>query len=226
MIKISNRQIIDVVKYSQDKAVLVEKVPKLNSDSYTVNYFLLNFNDGKKEIVTKDAYLLKKFGPKRKEISEALGNFVVPSAMVLQDRRVMVIYPSGDTGLFDENGVLVRNGVLNYNGSPVCCIAEDGEYFWSVCEKDNAVIRFYADNAKTDIRIGGREQATFEHPHFISGDDDYVYVCCNRSTVRKIDKKTLSVTDVNRFYTDLTGYYKFGKFAIITTLDGAYCDKD
>ena len=67
MIKISNKQIIDVVRFSDDKAVLVEKVPKLNSESYGVNYFLLNFNDGKKEIVTKDAYLLKKFGSKRKE---------------------------------------------------------------------------------------------------------------------------------------------------------------
>ena len=90
MIKISNKQIIDVVRFSDDKAVLVEKVPKLNSESYGVNYFLLNFNDGKKEIVTKDAYLLKKFGSKRKEISEKLGNFVVPSSMVLSDKRVKI----------------------------------------------------------------------------------------------------------------------------------------
>ncbi len=226
LIKISNKQIIDVVRFSDDKAVLVEKVPKLNTDSYGVNYFLLNFNDGKKEIVTKDAYLLKKFGTMRKEISEKLGNFVVPGAMVLPDRRVMVIYPTGDTGLFDENGELIRDGLLTYNDSPVCCIAEDGEYFWSVCEKENSVIRFYADNAKTDIRIGGREQATFNAPHFVSADENYVYVCCNHMNVRKIDKKTLSVSDVNRVYNGLTGYYKFGKFAIITTFDGAYCDKD
>ena len=91
---------------------------------------------------------------------------------------------------------------------------------------ENSVIRFYADNAKTDIRIGGREQATFDRPHFVSADENYVYVCCNHMNVRRIDKKTLSVSDVNRMYNGLTGYFKFGKFAIITTLDGAYCDKD
>ena len=226
LIRISNRQIIDVVRFSDDKAILVEKLPKLGEDNYTVNYFILNFNDGQKEIVTKDAYLLKKFGPMRKEISEKLGNFVTCGAMILQDRRVMVVYPTGDTGLFDNEGNLVRDGLLTYNDNPVSCIAQDGEYFWSVCEKENSVIRFYADGAKTDIRIGGREQATFTNPHFVSADDDYVYVCCNRNSVRRIDKKNLSVSDINRVYDGITGYYKFGKFAIVTTFDGAYCDKD
>ncbi len=226
LIKISNRTIVDVVRFSADKAILVEKVPKLDGENYNVNYFILNFTDGKKEIVTRDAYLLKKFGSRRKEISEKLGNFVTPSAMILQNRRVLVVYPTGDTGLFDEEGNLVRDGLLTYNDSSVSCIAEDGEYFWSVCENENSVIRFYADTAKTDIRIGGKEQATFNSPHFVSADEMYVYVCCNHSTVRRIDKKTLAVSDINRIYDGLTGYYKFGKFAIVTTFDGAYCDKD
>ncbi len=226
MIKISNRQIVDVLRFSDDKAVLVEKKPNLNSTGYGVNYFILNFSTGEKEIVTKDAYLLKKYGSKRKEISEKLGNFVMPSAMVLEDRSVLVIYPNGETGLFNSDGELVRDGLLSYNDSPVCCIAEDGNCFWSVCEGENAVIRYFADGAKMDIRIGGKNQPTFDRPHFVSADDKYVYVCCNHNSVRKIDKSTFAVTDVNRLYTDITGYYRFGRFAIVTTFDGAYCDKD
>lgn len=226
MIKISNRQIVDVLRFSDDKAVLVEKKPNLNSTGYGVNYFILNFSTGEKEIVTKDAYLLKKYGSKRKEISEKLGNFVMPSAMVLEDRSVLVIYPNGETGLFNPDGELVRDGLLSYNDSPVCCIAEDGNCFWSVCEGENAVIRYFADGAKMDIRIGGKNQPTFDRPHFVSADDKYVYVCCNHNSVRKIDKSTFAVTDVNRMYTDITGYYRFGRFAIVTTFDGAYCDKD
>lgn len=226
MIKISNRQIADVVRFSDDKAVLVEKKPNPDSASYGVNYFILNFSTGEKEIVTKDAYLLKKYGAKRKEISEKLGNFVMPGAKILEDRSVLVIYPNGETGLFDSNGELVRDGLLSYNDSPVSCIAEDGNCFWSVCEGENAVIRYFADGAKMDIRVGGKNQPTFDRPHFVSADDKYVYVCCNHSHVRKIDKSDFTVTDVNRRYPDITGYYKFGKFSIITTFDGAYCDKD
>ena len=210
MIKISNREIIDVLKFSDDKAILVEKKPNLNSVGYGVNYFILNFSTGEKEIITKDAYLLKKYGTNRKIIADKLGNFVTPSAVVMPDRSVLVIYPTGETGLFDSNGELVK----------------DGEYFWSVCQKENCVIRYFIDGVKVDIRVGTAEQNTFPNPHFVSSDDEYVYVCCEHRRVRKIDKTDFTVSDVSKTYSDLLGYYRFGKYAIIIKPDGAYCDKD
>lgn len=226
MIKISNREIIDVLKFSDDKVILVEKKPNLNSVGYGVNYFILNFSTGEKEIITKDAYLLKKYGTNRKIIADKLGNFVTPSAVVMPDRSVLVIYPTGETGLFDSNGELVKDGVLDYNGSPVSGIALDGEYFWSVCQKENCVIRYFIDGVKVDIRVGTAEQNTFPNLHFVSSDDEYVYVCCEHRRVRKIDKTDFTVSDVSKTYSDLLGYYRFGKYAIIIKPDGAYCDKD
>ena len=46
MIKISNREIIDVLKYSDDKVILVEKKPNVDASGYGVNYFILNFSTG------------------------------------------------------------------------------------------------------------------------------------------------------------------------------------
>ncbi|WP_448921013.1 hypothetical protein [Eubacterium sp.] len=226
MIKISNREIIDVLKFSDDKVILVEKKPNLNSVGYGVNYFILNFSTGEKEIITKDAYLLKKYGTNRKQIADKLGNFVTPSAVVMPDKSVLVIYPTGETGLFDSEGELVKDGILDYNGSPVSGIAVDGECFWSVCQKENCVIRYFTDGVKVDIRVGTAEQNTFPNPHFVSSDDEYVYVCCDHRRVRKIDKNDFTVSDVSKTYTDLMGYYRFGKYAIIIKHDGAYCDKD
>lgn len=226
MIKITDKQIIDVVRFSPDKAILVEKKPSLNSENYNVSYFVLNFSTGEKEIITKDAYLLKKFGPNRKIIAEKLGNFVLPSAMILPDRQVLVIYPNGQTGLFDADGNLKRDGQLAYNDNAVCGIAADGDYFWTACENENSVIRYLADGAKMDLRIGGKEQDTFYHPHFVSSDENYVYVCCNHSKVRKINKADFTVSDVDGEFSLLTGYYKYGEFAIVTTNTGTYCTKD
>lgn len=226
MIKISDREIIDVIKYSSDKAILVEKKPNLDSAGYGVNYFVLNFSSGEKEIITKDAYLLKKYGANRKIIAEKLGNFVVPNAMILEDRSVLVIYPTGETGLFNSEGELVKDGLLSYNDSPVSGIAEDGECFWSVCQKENCVIRYYADGAKVDIRIGTKEQNTFPNPYFVSSDENNIYVCCEHNRVRTISKTDFVVSDIKKTYDQMTGYYRFGDFAIITTYTGAYCDKD
>lgn len=202
------------------------KKAKSRFDILRSELFYFEFFHRRKGNSYKGRLSVEKYGTKRKEISEKLGNFVMPGAMILEDRSVLVIYPNGETGLFNAEGELVRDGLLSYNDSPVCCIAEDGNCFWSVCEGENAVIRYFAEGAKMDIRIGGKNQLTFERPHFVSADDKYVYVCCNHNSVRKIDKATFTVTDVNRRYNDITGYYKFGKFAIVTTFDGAYCDKD
>ena len=63
MIKISNREIIDVVKYGSNKAIFVEKRPLFDEGGrYKVNYFVLNFDTGEKEVITKNAYLMQKFG--------------------------------------------------------------------------------------------------------------------------------------------------------------------
>ncbi len=226
MIKISNREVIDVIKYSPTKAIIVEKRPNLDASGYKLKYFILNFENGEKEMITRDAYLLKKFGPKRREISEKLGNFAVCDAVIFSDRSVLVIYPNGQTGLFDQDGNLVKDGLLTYNDGEVSGIADDGDCFWSACEKENCVIRYISESVKVDIRIGGKDASTFIHPHFISSDENFVYVCCNHTKVRKIDKKDFSVSDVDKVYHDLTGYYKFGEYAIVTAFDGAYCDKD
>lgn len=226
MIKISDREIIDVVKFSSDKAILVQKKPLLDGDNYNANYFVLNFSTGEKEIITKDAYLLKKYGANRKIICEKLGNYILPKTMLFSDRSLLAIYPNGQTGLFDTKGELKKDGQLAYNDNTVCGLAQDGDYFWTACESENCVIRYLADGAKMDLRIGGKKQETFIRPHFVSADDDYIYVCCNRNKVRKISKTDFTVSDVNGSFNDLTGYYKYGKYAIVTTYTGAYCTKD
>lgn len=227
MLKISSREIIDVVRYGDDKAILVEKNPIVDEiGKYKVRYFVINFNSGEKEGITKTAYLRQKFGSNYSTIIEKIGNFVQCDSLVLSNRNVLVIYPGGMSGLFDSNGELKKDGQLDYNDSPVSGIAEDGECFWSVCPDENCVIRYFADGVKVDIRIGGRDSATFDRPHYVSSDSDNVYICCSNNHIRVVDKKTFAVSDISKRYTDLQRYYRFGQYAIVCTSDSAYLDKD
>lgn len=226
MIKISDKQVVDVVKLADDKAILVEKKISFDTTKDNVSYFVLNFSTGEKEIITKDAYLLKKYGSNRREISKKLGDYVLPQSLLLPDRQALVIFPNGETGLFDTDGNLVKNGILSYNDKSVSGIGEDGDFFWSVCKEENCVIRYYRDSVKMDLRIGGKDQSTFKNPSFVSADNDFVYVCCENDRVRKINKNDFTITDINHKQHNVTGYYKFGNFAIITTTNGTYCEKD
>ncbi len=227
MFKISNREIIDVVKYHEDNAIIVEKMPLLDSlNQYKVNYFVINFKTGEKEVITKNAYLLKKFGTNYSKISDTIANFVQCDAAILSNRNVLIIFPNGQTGMFDSNGEIKWNKTLTYNEASVSGMAIDGDYFWGFCKDENCVIRYTCDNLKVDLRIGGKDANTFINPNFISSDDNNIYVCCNSSKVRMIDKSNFTVSDLTGTMSGVERFYKFSNYSILCTTDGAYLIDD
>lgn len=225
MIKISNKEIIDVVKYSGTKAIIVEKKPLADFGQYKLNYFVLNFENGEKEVITKSAYLLKKFGSSYQKIIETIANYAECDSAILSNRNVLLVFPNGQVGMFESNGEMKWNNQISYNEKIVNGLAIDGDYFWSCCKDENCVIRYNAENIGVDIRVGSKEAETFIRPSFVSADDNNIYVCCDGIKVRKIDKSNFTVSNV-REYNNLKKFYKFNEFSIICTTDGAYIDKD
>lgn len=223
---ISSKEIIDVVKYSDTSAIIVEKVPLANQSQYKVKYSVINFVDKSVSVSTKSAYLLKKFGPNFKRISEIIPNFVQCDASALYDRRVLAIYPNGEAGIFDRDGELDWSGSFNYHDKPVKCLALEGKYFWSICPGENCVIRYSCQNMKVDLRIGGVDAKTFINPNHICFDDGNLYVCCENNKVRKIDGTNYTVSDYLNFNDSIKQFYKFGDFAIAVMINGAYFMND
>lgn len=224
ILKISNKEIADIVKYSENKVIVVEKKPVFDTNSFKANYFIINLETGEKEAITKNAYLLKKFGSSFIEICEQIASPIQCEAAILSNREVFIIYQNGQCGLFDSNGKMLWNRKLEYNGAPVKGLALDGDYFWCCCESENCVIRYSLDNFKIDLRIGGKDSLTFPCPSFISSDDKSIYVCCNSKQLRAISKENFAVSDIGGYTIGLKRFYRFGNSNIICTTDGAYID--
>ena len=101
MNKVSNREIIDVVKHTDKKIILVEKMP-LVEGGYKANYFIIDLETLEKEVVTKNAYLIRKFGNSAfQKINETIANFADCEAGILPNKNVFVIFSNGQCGLFD-----------------------------------------------------------------------------------------------------------------------------
>jgi len=222
MEKITNKEIIDVVRFSKDKLVFAEKNPLADNLQYNANYYIVNFATGEKEVVTKKAYMLKKFGSAYEKICDKISDYIQCEAMILSDKSVLIVFPNGQAGLFDAQGELLWIKDFRYNNKPVFSLAQDGEYFWCVCKEENCVMRYNADNFTVDIRIGSNDNSSFNAPHFASSDEDYVYICCNENKVRKIDKKTLIVSDVETNIPSLQRFYRFKGYSIFCCSDGLY----
>lgn len=219
---ITNKEIIDIVKYSDTSAIIVEKLPLPNPTQYKVQYSLVDFEKKSIEVLTKGAYLLKKFGANFKRISEIIPNFVQCEAAVIYDRRVIAIYPNGEAGIFDRDGELDWSGTFDYHEKPIRCLALEGQYFWSICPLENCVIRYSCRNMGVDLRIGGPDSPTFINPTNICYDGGDLYVCCDNNKVRKIDGNNYTVSDYLNFSNTVKKFYKYGKYAIAVLSDATY----
>uniref|UniRef100_UPI00402854CB hypothetical protein n=1 Tax=Eubacterium sp. TaxID=142586 RepID=UPI00402854CB len=226
MIRISTKEIIDVLKYDENKAVLVEKKPLANTTQFKARYSVIDFEKKTKEVLTKNAYLLKKFGSAFQQISETIPNFVQCNAAILYDRRVIVLYPNGEAGVFDREGQLAWSGFFKYHEKTVNSLALDGKYFWCICPAENCAIRYSSQNMQVDLRIGSKDAETFKNPTHISVDGGDVYVCSGTNMVRKIDAMDFTVSDYLTFEETIYRFYKFGDYAIAVLSSGTYLLED
>ena len=109
----TTKEIVDVIKYNDESVIIVEKLPLPNGTQYKVQYSVINFKTKSIDVLTKNAYLLKKFGSNFNRISQIMPNFVQCDAAVLYDRRVLAIFPNGEAGIFDREGSLNGTVLLN-----------------------------------------------------------------------------------------------------------------
>ncbi len=222
MIRVSTKDIIDILPYGDGKAILVEKKPLVNSAQFKAEYSVIDFENKSKNVLTKNAYLLKKFGSSFKEISETIPNFVQCDAGILYDKRVLVIYPNGEAGIFSREGELSWSGYFNYHDEIGSGLALDGKYFWSICPSENSVIRYYSQTMQVDLRIGGKDASTFLNPTHISADSGDIFVCCGGNKVRRIDGNDFTVSDYLNFDEQIKQYHRFDNHSIAVLSSGTY----
>ena len=142
MVKITSKELIDVVKYTDRKIILAEKALAVEG-GYKTGYFILDLETLEKEVVTKNAYLIKKFGNSAfKKIGESIADFTDCEAVILPNRNVFIIFSNGQCAMYDRNGEMLWQKTLTYNDKTVTGLAADGEYVWCCCKEEDCVIRY------------------------------------------------------------------------------------
>lgn len=222
MKRISRNEIIDLIQYSNG-FIFAEKLP-IPGDfkRYKVSYSVYDFNFGQIQKITKGAYLLKKFGSSYKQISEQLNNFVVCDTITLYDRRTLILYPTGEAGIFARDGELLWSGEYVYHDNPVRSLSADGKYFWSVVPKENCILRYNSHNMKVSLRIGSKDADTFVNPQHISHNDGIFYVSCTNGKVKSVDANNYAVKDYLKFDEPVHKFLKVGNNRVACLSSGMY----
>lgn len=221
MIKVVSLDILDLIGFQS--GVLFVLKENQNSDSVKVSFYSFDIETKSIATVTKNAYLLTKFGSAYAPIANQLGDYVSCDAAKLWNGHTFVIYSTGETGIFDEQGNLIKTADLTYREAPARDVAVDNNYIWSVVPEHNLIIKYSLLQNRVIMRIGGDESNTFNCPVAVSEYDGFLYICNkNSKKIKRLNLKTFLVEDYKEFDEAVYNYVKVGQNEFVILDSGVY----
>ncbi len=221
MLKIVSLDIVDLITFPSGILFVIKET--LRDDSVKVSFY--SFDTATKSIatVTKNAYLFSKFGPAYAPIAQQLGDYVSCDTAKLWNGQTFIIYSTGEMGLFDENGALLRTGDLTYRDLPARDAAVDNNYIWSVVPAGNLIVRYSLLQDRVVMRIGGDADTSFSGPVAIEEYDGYLYVSCRDSRkIKRVNLKDRSVEEYKAFDEPVFKYLQVGDCEFAVLESGVY----
>ncbi len=221
MIKVVSLDILDLIGFSS--GVLFVLREKQNNDSIKVSFYSFDIETKSIASVTKNAYLLTKFGSSFAPIAKQLGDYVSCDAARLWNGQTFVIYSTGEIGIFDEQGNLSKNSHLKYKDFPARDVAVDNNYIWSAVPDQNLIIKYSLLQNRVIMRIGGDDSNTFDYPVSVSEYDGYLYVCNkNSNKIKRVKLSNFLVEDYKEFDEAVYKYIKVGNSEFVILDSGVY----
>jgi hypothetical protein len=213
--------VYDIIAFSN--GVIFTKKTVLENGSVKVNFYGYDIKRMQNTPVTKSVYLLNKYGPEYKKIAEQLGDYVSCDSDILPNKYVIVVYNSGETGIFSPDGEMVWSSDLSYQGSEISGAVADGNQIWSVVPEKNCVVNYSISHKKFSMRIGSAQSTSFQKPVSISKYDNELFVCnADSQKVRTISLKDYSVNDFRIFDEPVYKYLRSCGKEIVVLESGVY----
>ncbi len=213
--------VYDIIAFSN--GIIYTKKSVLENGAVKVNFFGYDIKRMQDTQVTKSVYLLNKYGAEYNKIAEQLGDYVSCDADIMPSKHTVVVYNSGESGMFSPSGDMVWSSDLNYQGCEINGVAADGRQFWSVVPDKNCVVSYSISHKKFSMRIGSPESTSFQHPVSITKYDNELFVCNTESRkVRTINLNDYSVSDFRIFDEPVYKYLRSCGKEIVVLESGVY----
>ncbi len=213
--------IYDIIAFSN--GIIYTKKKVLENGSVKVNFFGYDIKRMQDTPVTKSVYMLNKYGAEYKKIVEQLGDYVSCDADIMPSKHAVVVYNSGETGMFSPDGEMMWSSDLNYQGCEITGVAADGRQFWSVVPSKNCIVSYSLSHKKFSMRIGSPESTSFQNPVSIVKYDNELYVCNTLSRkIRTINLNDYSVSDFRIFDEPVYKYLRSCGKEIVVLESGVY----
>ena len=221
MIRIVSLDILDLLPFPSGILFAIKEKAENGNDK--ISFYSFDVRTKSIATVTRSAYLLTKFGPAYPKIAEKLNDHISCDTVKLYNGGLFLLYSSGETGLFDDQGTLLKTDRLIYQDAPARDGAADDKYVWSVVPERNLIIKYSVTQNRVIMRIGGDGSTSFNAPSSVISDEQYLYVCNpGAKKINRVNLKTYAVEDFKRFDEPVYQYIQNEGHEFVVLASGVY----
>lgn len=197
---------------------LIEK----EGEQITVGYKMITFSSGKISNVTKNVYMLTKFGSAYKSFIGKIKNYLTCFAIPLENGDCFVIELDGAATLFDAVGEVVWSGKLLYKKAAPGGVAINGDAIWISFTEGNVLIRYDLKTLRQELRIGG-ENSPFVKPTGLFPAGSKIFICSAQDNcIWKMDCTNYTTEVYYTFEEPVKDYQFISKYEIVVLNSGIY----
>ena len=187
-----------------------------------VGYKMVSFSGGKISNVTKNIYMLTKFGNAYKYFDSKIKNYLTCFALPLENGDCFVLEKDGSATLFGADGEESWKGSLLYKKTAPGGLAVSGDSLWISFSDANVLIRYDLKTLRQELRIGG-EHSPFSYPTGLFPGGSKLFICSGKDNcIWKMDTSTYATEMYYPFEESVKDYQFITKYEIAVLESGIY----
>ncbi len=187
-----------------------------------ISYKMMDFERMTIAPVTRNVYLLEKFGSQFERYEQNPEDFLQLRSVILPDRRLLTVDGKGVATVYGGDGYKQFQGDLTYcDCAPDHLVLGDGCIYASYPDA-GAVIRYSASTLRQEMRIGGGEQP-MPSPEGLYYQNGQLLICM--PTIQKmmeLNFETFELEEYETFEEPIHRYFKYNSNEVVLLDSGAY----
>jgi len=205
--------------------LIIPRQHSVKADKVFIKYDSFSFETSQITPVTRNVYLLAKFGNAFQSIEPKIEGYLTCRAVQLPDRSVLTVQPSGQAMIFDADGRPMRELDFACAGEGPAAIFPGEDEIWASFSESNAVISFDARSLRQKICIKDKTKKVFSLPAGLWGqpEEDKLFVCnAGSGKVVCLDIKSFETDTYLSFDESVHQYAKYNSGEYVMLNSGVY----
>lgn len=188
-----------------------------------VEYKTCDFVSRKLENITRNLYLLTKFGDLYERYADHPQQYLTSMTAFFPNGDLLLVEADGSARRLTQQGHCVYEGQFLYHGDAPSAVAVANGFVWASYSHPGAVLRYDPRTMREAFRYGGGSSAALLGAHGLWFEGDILFVCCKDSgRIVQINLRNFHMEDHHLFTEPVNAFMKVQATEIVWLNSGIY----